>query len=89
MTAVHISRHRQARYLHDDGQGQIWMTGDIAMTRCGGEPDNLIYVDVDGGPMISVGENLKEMFKDDKDRIVEKLEVNGVIKIWYKINNKI
>ena len=84
MTVAVKSRYGQMRYLHDDGKGEIWMTGNMEYTRMGGEPDNLMYADVDGGPWIGKGDNLKEYFQDNKDRIVERIEVGSIIKLFYK-----
>lgn len=91
VTAVYTNRYRENRYLHDDGKGQIWMTGNIISLRLiGGNVENgkvgdISAVDPDGGPYISVGEDVGLYYKDGYSRIVERIEVSGVIKLWYKI----
>lgn len=92
ITAVYVNRYRQGRYLHDDGKGEIWMTGDISYTRCGGDAvdgriTNITYVDTDGGPFISLGDDLNEYYQDGYSRIVESIKLSGVIKLKYKLEN--
>ncbi len=88
MTVKYVNRQREVRYLHDDGQGQVWMTGDLGYIRVGGEPDNIQFVDVAGGPMISIGHNIEEFFQDNRDRIVERIEICEVIKLYYTISQE-
>lgn len=94
MTAVALSRYREGRYLHDDGKGEIWMTGNIISlgltggTVVDGRIVDPIAIDPDGGPYISVGENLEPYYGDGKDRVVERIEAGEVIKLWYKVETK-
>lgn len=87
LIAIVKSRYNDNRYLHDDGKGEIWMTGNILSLRMGGEIDNITMVDPDGGPLISLGDDLNEYYQDGYSRIVESIELSGVIKLKYKLEN--
>jgi len=87
MTAVYKNRYGDYRYFHDDGNGQIWMTGNILSMRYGGNVENssISYCDADGGPYIEIGDDLQFLYKDGKSRVVEKIEGGEILKLWYKM----
>lgn len=92
LIAIVKSRYNDNRYLHDDGKGEVWLVGNITSRRAGGDAvdgriTNITYVDTDGGPLISLGDDLNEYYQDGYSRIVESIELSGVIKLKYKLEN--
>jgi hypothetical protein len=55
-----ISRYGKKRFITDNGHGVFTIHGEAHYTRVGMNEDNteIAYFDPDGGPFISIGDNL-------------------------------
>jgi hypothetical protein len=81
-----LSRYGEPRYLTDHGGGWFTIEGKSKFYRVGGTPNELSYLDFEGGPFLSIDSNYPEFGGTIQELIMEPTE-EGFFKVRFRTEN--